>query len=104
MLEEFWVHRVSLARYVGPSSTGDVFTDPEPLAGLVASGERVYRTSDGREKVASGTVYLPADIDPPGLMSEITCAHPGMYGRVAQVNHWDAGTIGLPECIELVVD
>lgn len=104
MLGEFWVHQVSLARYVGPSSTGDVFTDPVQLMGLVVPGERIYRTADGREKVASGTVFLPVDVDPPGLMSEVTCAHPGMHGRVAQVNVWDSGALGLPECIELVVD
>lgn len=103
-LEPLFVHEVRLARYLGAGSLGDIYGDPEPLRALVIPGERMYRTADGREKLASGTVYLPAGSNPPELESELTSTHPGLHGRVGSVTVYDAGNLGLPECVEVVVD
>jgi len=104
MLDMFFTHKITLTRYRGRSSLGDVFADPEPLLAFVNTGHRIYLTADGREKVASGTVYLPAGTEPPPLMSEITCRTPGLHGKVGQVTEWDGAELGLPECIEVVID
>lgn len=103
-LTKFWVHTVSLARYEGAGSVGDIHATPESLQAFVIPGERLYRTADGREKLASGTVFLPAGVNPPALQSEVTCAHPGLHGRVASVTVYDAGGLPLPECLEVLVD
>ena len=103
-LAPLWAHNISLARYAGAGSLGDIYDDPEPCTALVIPGERMYRTADGREKLGQGTVYLPAGIEPPPLQSEVTCASPGMHGRVGAVTVYDAGNLALPECTELVID
>lgn len=103
-LAPLWAHTISLARYSGAGSLGNIYGDPEICPALVIPGERMYRTVDGREKLGRGTVYLPAGIEPPPLESEVTCASPGMHGRVGAVAVYDAGNVALPECIELVID
>lgn len=103
-LAPFWTHVVTITRYMGAGSLGDIYGDPENSPAFVLPGERMYRTADGREKLAQGTVYLPAGTEPPALESEITSAHPGMHGKVGSVTVYDAGNLALPECVEVVVD
>lgn len=107
MYDDFWLHPLKLSRYAGVSSVGDAWDDPVDLVGFVLPGQRMYRTDDGREKLATGTVFLPITVDAPGLNSQITCQSPGLHGRVGAILEWraDAENMhGLPECWELVID
>lgn len=103
-LAPLFVHEVTLRRYLGAGSLGDIYGDPETTRALVIPGERMYRTRDGREKLGTGTVYLPAGTVTPELESELTCAHPGLHGRAGSVSVYDSSDLALPECVEVVID
>lgn len=104
MLDYFWTHDITITPHTGAGSLGDTYGEPATVRGFITGGERMYRDSDGRERAATATVYLPATTSPrPVLQSKITCDSPALAGTVVQLTEWDAGHLVLPECFEVVL-
>lgn len=103
LLDAMWVHHATVTRYMGAGSLGDIYDDPAGVRAFVAVGERLYIAPDGRERLARGSVFFPADTPEILLGSEVTCAHPGLHGKAVQVTRLDGGDLGLPDHLEVVV-
>lgn len=58
-LADWWVHQVTVRRWVGDGAYGPVFDPAEMLAGYVRDGEKLVRNAQGDQVVSSAQVGLP---------------------------------------------
>lgn len=103
LLADFWVHTVSVERYLGSGSKGDVFDTAVDAAAFIDDRWKLVRDVTGQEVVSSATVFLPATTAEVPLDSQVTLPTEfgGRTSRVIVVSRHDGGTLPTPDHLEL---
>lgn len=102
-LADFWVHTVTIARFLGRGPAGDTYDPPTPLVGFVDDTRKLVRDPGGSEVVSSTTVMAPATTELVPVGSKVTL--PATFGartaKVVAANVHDSGDLDLPDHLEL---
>lgn len=105
-LAEFWVHDTLVERKTGNGPSGPVLAAGIPVTGFVEQVVKLVRNATGVEVTSSATIYYPPGTAPIPAGSFITppAALGGRRARVITCAVHDAGTLDLPEHVEVTVE
>ena len=104
-IADFMVHTTTVERKTGNGATGPTLATGVSLTGFVEHVTKLVRNATGVEVVSSATIYYPAGtafiapgsfVTPPAGM--------GARARVITCSVHDAGSLDLPEHVEVSVE
>lgn len=104
-LAGFWVHDVTVKRYVADAAYGPGYDTPQTLTGFVDDGQQLIVGPDGEQITSTARVFLPAATAAIPLESKVTLpvAFGGRESRVVAVARRDGGGMPLPEHLEVAL-
>lgn len=96
-IEEFFVHTAQVETFLGESGYGaDQYAAAVSKAGFRDGAQKLIRTSDGQQAVASATWFTdPVDVALYTLDSRVTVGN--VQGQVIAVALMDSGDLDLPD-------
>lgn len=77
-LADWWVHDVTISRYLGDTAYGPQYADPVTVRGFVHDGTKLVAGTTGEQVASSAQVALPAGLDYIPVQSEVTL--PAQFG------------------------
>lgn len=95
-LAAWWAFPVTVERYTGTGSAGDIYATPVTIYGAVDDTDKLVRITDGQQVVSSTRVAFPAATAYIAVGSRITL--PAQFGdnRRTIVLATSVGVTGLP--------
>lgn len=95
-LTGFWVHTIMVETFEGSGAAGDVYSNPQYVAGFLEGKNILVRDAAGQQVVAGSTFYTDtayADLFTPDTRVTID----GRVSYVITQNRNDSGSLGLPD-------
>lgn len=99
-LDEFWVHTITVATYLGEGGNGPSYADPVDVPCFIDGGTKVTRTATGEQLVVNAPVYAP--LTHAGTLlagSKVTIR--GRDARVLAATVYDSGALDLPDHVQV---
>lgn len=105
VLGTWWVHDVTVERYLANSAYAAGYDTPTVVTGFVDDGARLVVGPDGEQVTSSARVFLPITTAAVPLQSRITLpvAFGGRVAHVIAVARRDGGGLPLPEHLEVAL-
>ena len=100
MLDDFYVHTVSVETKTGSGAYGDVYAAPADVPCWLEPKRRLVRNKDGQEVLSSS--FLSCDVaHAPKFEPDSKVTHDGRTAYVIGVNTFTSGPLELPDHLEI---
>lgn len=100
MLDDFYVHTVTVETKTGSGAYGDVYAAPVDVPCWLEPKRRLVRGKDGQEVLSSS--FLSCDVVHAAVFTPDTrVTHDGKTAYVIGVNTFTSGPLGLPDHLEI---
>lgn len=103
-LDEFWVHTATVQTYTGEAATGPVYAAGVTIDCFVDDARKLVIAASGEQLASSTTIYAPlstATLFAAGSLVTSPAFGDGRTARVVDVNALDAGSLDLPDHVEV---
>ena len=105
-LASWWVHTVTVARYLGPGPEGDQYAAADTgVACFVSEKRSLVRAANGEQVVSETTVYFPRTTEdiPPESLVTIGAPFTARTTTVIASSRHDGGGLPTPDHLEVAL-